>query len=179
MCHFKLLESGCNVPPAGKSNCVAFNDEHGCCPKYQCDGDTRPGLCPAEADAKKYMTLYNTTKKKGPEYHEIHPKELHPHHSDDADEEGLEAHGFGGGKRKFQKKVLPHAPFWPPRPPLPRPPSMNRIACVGDFNCPGTMKCCSSDMHVYIHEGHYLQKNKNPTGGFCLEPAANNGTKKD
>lgn len=38
MCHFKLLESGCNVPPEGKTNCVGFHDQHGCCPKFQCDG---------------------------------------------------------------------------------------------------------------------------------------------
>lgn len=29
-------------------------------------------------------------------------------------------------------------------------PSATMISCVGDFNCPGNMKCCSNDMNVYV-----------------------------
>lgn len=52
------------------------------------------------------------------------------------------------------------------------------VACVGDFNCPGKMKCCSHDMYSYVSEGHYLQRNKNPTNGYCMEAAPKNETEK-
>ena len=48
----------------------------------------------------------------------------------------------------------------------------NMMACVGDFNCPGTMKCCSNDMNVYVQDGHYFFRNRNPTYGYCMEPGA-------
>ncbi|CAG7834262.1 unnamed protein product [Allacma fusca] len=43
------------------------------------------------------------------------------------------------------------------------------LQCVGDYNCPGTMKCCSGDMRVYS-DGVALTRNTHPTHGFCVEP---------
>jgi hypothetical protein len=53
--------------------------------------------------------------------------------------------------------------------------------CVGDGNCPGTMKCCSHDMSVYYPSGmsqqgnmmqgmYGMMRNMNPTHGYCMEP---------
>ena len=49
------------------------------------------------------------------------------------------------------------------------PPMQPRIACVGDFNCPGVMKCCSSDISVYS-DGMALPRNSHPTHGHCVDP---------
>jgi hypothetical protein len=49
------------------------------------------------------------------------------------------------------------------------PPPHVHLPCVGDFNCPGTMKCCSGDMSVYS-DGTAIARNVHPTHGFCVEP---------
>lgn len=51
--------------------------------------------------------------------------------------------------------------------------NQNQIACIGDSNCPGNMKCCSHDMNVYVHDGGYMFRNRNPTYGYCIEPTTN------
>ncbi|CAG7659274.1 unnamed protein product [Allacma fusca] len=46
-CKTHRLKAACVNPPKNKTNCVAFRDHFGCCNKYQCDGDAKPGFCPS------------------------------------------------------------------------------------------------------------------------------------
>lgn len=91
-------------------------------------------------------------------------------------EESLVPHkargGAGGAKYAMASDAMQVHTIYRPPPQT----HVHQISCVGDFNCPGTMKCCSSDMYVYVTEGHYLQRNKNPTNGYCSEAAPKNAT---
>jgi len=187
-CHFRRLEPACNTMPQGKTNCVAFVDPFGCCPKFQCDGDTmKPGHCPAEVEALKFMARFNSSNMMmmGPGYPmmpggpgmmmgpggagaaavagsvSVQPgqAEMHveaPPAPADAPPARLAA-GVGGYISSFPN------------------PAQNMIACVGDFNCPGSMKCCSNDLNVYVHDGRHFFRNRNPTYGYCMEPGATSG----
>ncbi|ODN03447.1 hypothetical protein Ocin01_03237 [Orchesella cincta] len=61
-CHMKRLTPGCMKAPKNKTNCVGFKDKHGCCNKYQCDGDAKVGMCPMEAQALKFKQLMEDEK---------------------------------------------------------------------------------------------------------------------
>jgi hypothetical protein len=165
-------------------NCVAFVDPFGCCPKFQCDGDTmKPGHCPGEVEAMKFMARFNTTNMMlhGPGGYPLGP--------------GMPGPGMMMGPGSGAGAVAGHVEIQAGAPQAEAvqqadgaPPvrlaveaggfiqypntGNNMMACVGDFNCPGTMKCCSNDMNVYVKDGHYFFRNRNPTYGYCMEPGA-------
>jgi len=63
-CHMTRLTPGCMKAPKDKKNCIGFKDNHGCCNKYQCEGDGKAGMCPMEAQALKFKHLMeNSTDK--------------------------------------------------------------------------------------------------------------------
>ncbi|CAL8118374.1 unnamed protein product [Orchesella dallaii] len=221
-CHFKRLEPNCNTPPQGKMNCIAFVDPYGCCPKFQCDGDGRPGHCPAQVEAMNFQNRFNATNNMmmmGPGGHMMMP---HPPMGIGFGPGGPANMG-GGGAPPPQAGMAPQAaaqesaPPPPPPPPAPEgdaappaerigggsgagsggvsqdttglsvkaqgfigfPQPQNQIACIGDFNCPGVLKCCSHDMNVYVMDGRYVFRNRNPTYGYCIEPAKDSTTKRN
>lgn len=111
--------------------------------------DAQEGECPAEAQAKKYMEQYATNDK-----------------GKDKDKPSVK------GRRIAFSKMDEKMSNWSP-------PEHDFTACVGDFNCPGKLKCCSEDVYVYVSDRHgYLQRNRDPTNGYCMEPAGKNETKK-
>jgi len=218
-CHFKRLEPACNTPPQGKMNCIAFVDTYGCCPKFQCDGDGRPGHCPAQVEAMNFMNRFNSTNNMmmmmGPGGHMMIPP---PHMAMGPGGPANMGSGGGGAPPPApQAAAQESAPPPPPAaegeaaPPAERigggyggggppgfappagaglsvkaqgsfigfPPSQSQISCIGDFNCPGTLKCCSHDMNVYVMDGHYVFRNRNPTYGYCMEPAKDSMTKRN
>lgn len=160
---------------------------------FFCFTDTRPGQCPAELEAEKYMARFNATNMMmlgrphfgpfgpaGPGFPQVGA--------------GAVAGGAGAGAvAGAQAEMLQDAkPADGEAPPLPEAPpatkgfaggpvasyvaggAPNQIQCVGDFNCPGNMKCCSGDLNVYVKDGAYFFRNRNPTYGYCVEAAPSN-----
>ncbi|ODM88267.1 hypothetical protein Ocin01_18414 [Orchesella cincta] len=207
-CHFKRLEPACNTPPQGKMNCIAFVDQYGCCPKFQCDGDAglRPGHCPAQVEAMNFMNRFNSTNNMvmmmGPGGHMMMPPQMAM---------GPGPANMGGAPPNNMGPQAAAQETAPPPPPPPAAPeggdaappaeragaglsakaqvaggsfigiphTPSQIACIGDFNCPGTLKCCSHDMNVYVMDGRYVFRNRNPTYGYCMEPAKDSVTKRN
>lgn len=175
----------------------------------------KPGHCPAQADAMKFMARFNSSFMMGP------GMPMMGMGMNGMMNMGMNM-GMGGAsamagvsqgspagqaemhlENKPAEGAPPAAPAPPPEgeagAPPPPPPAerqgamarpvasgafvaipggnQNMIPCIGDANCPGTMKCCSSDMNVYVMDSNFLFRNRNPTYGYCTEPMMNTNTK--
>jgi len=55
-------------------------------------------------------------------------------------------------------------------------PLTSNIRCVGDYTCPGTMKCCANNISVYggqLPQTRRLLPRRNaPVYGYCMEPVS-------
>jgi hypothetical protein len=144
-CPGKRLDPMCVNPPQGKMNCVGFHDPYGCCTKYQCDGEGKPGLCPMQHRALQVQMRYNISM-----MNNMHMNMGAPPPARQAEDNG---------------KPLSRAMMMMMN-------NNNRMSmeCISDANCGGHMKCCSQDMGVYAGGGPYMMRNVNPTYGYCQDP---------
>ncbi|OXA43508.1 uncharacterized protein LOC110858833 [Folsomia candida] len=156
-CRMKRLDPMCVNPPQGKTNCVAFHDPHGCCTKFQCDGEGKPGLCPAQHHAMEIQMRLNTT---------------HAHMMN-MSMKGVTTRNAASSRTVAHLNVLePHAESVHHH--MERGMPVAAVAgvgtsCISDANCPDALKCCSHDMSSY-GDGRFVMRNMNPTHGQCLNP---------
>ncbi|OXA56646.1 uncharacterized protein LOC110849214 [Folsomia candida] len=163
-CQMKRLTPACLSPPKNKTNCVAFKDEHGCCNKFQCDGDGKPGMCPMQVQAVHFRRMMESTS---------------PAPTNNTIE--LQVMATTMKTPTFMNSTRP-----PPQTPqtrervIPGHGVVTDLRCVGDYNCPGQMKCCSSMMSTYFDPStiktfgggsKYGSLRDTAVYGLCVEPA--------
>jgi len=152
-CHTRTLMKGCTSPPKDKKNCIGFYDAHGCCNKYQCEGEGKPGMCPAEKKALRLKKMMENPKNENKTAVELTIK----------DEVEAES------STSISRSVFSESDLL-----------QTSISCVGDYNCPKNMKCCSPNMKNYHGVSKYMNRkfgyyfgyedeDEPVVHGFCME----------
>jgi hypothetical protein len=121
-------------PLKRKKNCIGFFDAHGCCNKYQCENEGKPGMCPAE---KKALRLKNIMED---------PKNGNKSITELTKDEEIGSNSTAASSTMSKSMFLESDLL------------QTTMACVGDFNCPKNMKCCSANMKHYHGVSKYMTR---------------------
>lgn len=131
--------------------------------------DGKPGMCPAEAEAMRYMggapttTAAPATRSNEPGNGDAPPINAEVEKSGVPEHDRLSAQSAStmsrAQSRVSTRQYAQHHPY-PPK---------SHHPCVSDYHCPGDMKCCSQDIRAY-GDGSIVARHDQPTKGFCLPP---------
>ncbi|CAG7819666.1 unnamed protein product, partial [Allacma fusca] len=155
MCHIKKLEPGCTSSTKEKENCTTFIDPHGCCNKYQCEGDTKPGSCPT----MKHQTYVGSPIR-------VMGSNFTVMNASESLNEDSPAAVNSSNLMLFPPTRYSIVSFG------------SLLQCVGDYTCPKQMKCCSvtnsfEDPRIkrpHAPKIHFHRQTNQAIHGYCMEP---------